>query len=68
MNYKAMMKQVEKRLEKKDKQPQIIGSGLLARGSMPTRQDKKTSTITDEIADYISVIRKQKEELMSGTK
>lgn len=67
MNYTKMMRQIEKRIEQ---QPAVnveaAGSGLLSRNSNVKKTAGTSDSIVDEVAGYISAIRKQKEELMSG--
>ncbi len=68
MSYYQVMKRVEAKIAdtKVTKRPSMTGTGLLARSSMPSGPVSASSDITDEIADYISAIRKQKEELLRG--
>lgn len=69
MSYYKVMKRVEEKLnqEKQSKKTAFTGSGLLARSKMPTGPLSGVSEdISDEIASYISAIRKQKEELING--
>lgn len=69
MSYYRIMKQVEEKIAeaKPTKRPSLTGKGLLARSKMPVGPLRATSDdITSEIADYISTIRQQKEELMNG--
>ena len=69
MSYYKVMKRVEEKLnqEKQSKKTAFTGSGLLARSKMPTGPLSGVSEdISDEIASYISAIRKQKEELLNG--
>lgn len=71
MSYYRMMKRIEKRIDDKGKQTkssEILGSGLLARSSMPTGPLSAAEDVTDEIASYIMSVRRQKEELISGKK
>lgn len=67
MSYYKMMKSIEEKIAaaKATKKADFTGSGLLARTKMPTGP-VRGSDVTDEIADYITAIRKQKEELMNG--
>ena len=69
MSYYKIMKRVEEKIAqaKRTKRPSLTGSGLLARSALPPGPLRGVSDdITTEIADYISAIRKQKEELMNG--
>ena len=69
MSYYKIMKRVEEKIAqaKPTKRPSMTGRGLLARSALPTGPLRGVSDdITTEIADYISAIRKQKEELMNG--
>ena len=69
MSYYKIMKRVEEKIAqaKPTKRPSMTGRGLLARSALPSGPLRGVSDdITTEIADYISVIRKQKEELMNG--
>jgi hypothetical protein len=67
MSYYKMMKSVEEKITatKSSKKPEFAGSGLLARTKMSSGP-LSASNVTDEIADYIMAIRRQKEELMNG--
>lgn len=67
MSYYKMMKPIEEKLAaaKATKKTDFTGSGLLARTKMPTGP-VRGADVTDEIADYIMAIRKQKEELMNA--
>jgi len=68
MSYYKVMKKVNEKLnqEKQAKRTAFTGSGLLARSRMPTGPLSGVSEdISDEIASYISAIRKQKEELLN---
>lgn len=68
MSYYRMMKSIEEKIAaaKSSKKPELSGSGLLARTKMPTGPVSAAGDITDEIAEYIMAIRRQKEELMNG--
>jgi len=69
MSYYKMMKRVEEKIAaaKPTKRPSLTGKGLLARSALPTGPLRGVSDdITTEIADYISTIREQREELMNG--
>jgi hypothetical protein len=68
MSYYKMMKSIEEKIAaaKATKRPELSGSGLLARTKMPVGPASGSSDITEEVADYIMSIRRQKEELMNG--
>lgn len=68
MSYYKMMKAIEQKIAaaKSTKKPDLSGSGLLARSRMPVGPVSAAGDITDELADYIMTIRRQKEELMNG--
>jgi len=68
MSYYRMMKSIEEKIAaaKATKKPDLAGSGLLARTKMPTGPVRGSSDATDEIAEYLMAIRRQKEELMNG--
>ena len=69
MSYYKAMKRIEEKIAaaKTNKKTDFTGSGLLARSKMPSGPLSSVSAdITDELADYISTIRKQKEELLNG--
>ena len=69
MSYYNTMKKVEEKIAstKVTKRHSLTGTGLLARSAMPSGPARAAGgDITSEIADYISAIRKQKEELIRG--
>ena len=68
MSYYRMMKAIEEKISsaKSTKKTELTGSGLLARTKMPTGPVRAAGDITDELADYIMSIRRQKEELING--
>jgi len=70
MSYYKMMKKIEERLDaksKSSKQAEFTGSGLLARSKLPAGSQKALpQDVVDELADYIQIIRKQKEEIVRG--
>lgn len=62
-NYKAMMARIDKMIQEKDKSLPVSTSGLLApKGIKPTKQDD--NSVEAQLAKYISIIRKQREELI----
>ena len=67
MSYYKMMKSVEEKIAaaKPTKKADFTGSGLLARTKMPTGPLRAAGDVTDEIAQYIISIRKQREEMMN---
>lgn len=72
MSYYKLMKKIEDRLGERTKavkRTEFTGSGLLARSTMPVGSQKSLpSDAIDEIADYVEVIRKEKEEVIRGRK
>lgn len=72
MSYYKMMKKIESSIETKStstKNQNRVGSGLLLRSNAPVGPIRATEDpISDQLADYIMSIRKQKEELIRGRK
>lgn len=68
MSYYKMMKSIEEKIAaaKPTKKTYFTGSGLLARTKMPTGPLRAAGDVSDEIAQYIMSIRKQKEEMMNA--
>ena len=62
-NYKAMMARIDKMIQQKDKTLPVSTSGLLApKGVKPEKSDD--TSIESQLAKYIAVIRKQREEFI----
>lgn len=68
MSYYKMMKSVEEKIAaaKPTKKTDFTRSGLLARTKMPIGPLRAAGDVSDEIAQYIMSIRKQKEEMMNA--
>lgn len=61
-NYKATMARIDKIISERDKKLPISTSGLLAPKQKSSIQ--KRGGVEDMLADYIAIIRKQREELI----
>lgn len=61
-NYKTLMARVDKLLQEKDRALPVSTSGLLAPKGKMSKIDE--SSPEAQIAKYISIIRKQREELI----
>lgn len=61
-NYKATMARIDKIISERDKKLPVSTSGLLAPKQKVSVQKK--GGVEDMLADYIAIIRKQREELI----
>ena len=62
-NYKSMMARIDKLIQEKDKTLPVSTSGLLAPKGIKTEKEDDTS-VEAQLAKYITIIRKQREELI----
>ena len=62
-NYKSMMARIDKLIQEKDKTLPVSTSGLLAPKRLKTEKEDDTS-VAAQLAKYITIIRKQREELI----
>lgn len=64
-NYKQYMQKIDSMLAEPAKKQKTPASGLLAPSRMP-KQTKEDNSVDAQIARYVALIRKQKQEILSG--
>ena len=64
-NYSKYMKKIDSMLAEDPKAKKIPASGLLSPSKTPTKTKQGTDT-DSQVANYISMIRKTKQELING--
>jgi hypothetical protein len=65
-NYKSVISRVDSIISKRNKTLPISTSGFLAPKTKPTTKTEKG--LDDQLADYIEMIRKQRQELLGQRK
>lgn len=64
-NYKQYMQKIDSMLAEPAKKQKVPASGLLSPSRLP-KQTKEDTSVDGQVARYIAVIRKQKQEILSG--
>jgi len=64
-NYKRYIQKIDSMLAQPAQKQKVPASGLLS-PSRVTQQAKEDTSVDGQIAKYISVIRKQKQEILRG--
>lgn len=64
-NYKEYMQKIDGMLAEDKKDTKVPTSGLLSPSKLP-QKTKQGTDVDSQIARYVSIIRKQKQELLNG--